>query len=68
MVVYTFFYDKKSMTEKNAPPSRAISMATQIRRYDAEHITQYGRTWATIDATRCRRPGGHHGDQFWRKN
>jgi len=63
------------MTEKNAPPSCAISMATQIRQYDAVHIAQYGRTWlpcmppdAAIGQVIARyRPGGHHGHQFWRK-
>ena len=37
----------KSMTEKNAPTSRAISMAMQIRWYGAERIAQYGRSRAT---------------------
>ncbi len=36
---------------KNAPPSLVISMAMQIRRYNAERITQYGRSRATLDAT-----------------
>ena len=42
---------EKLMTEKNASTSLAISMAMQIRRYGAEHITQYGRSRATLDAT-----------------
>jgi hypothetical protein len=44
----------KSITEKNAPTSPAISMAMRISRYDAERIAQYGRSRATLDAT------GHH--------
>jgi hypothetical protein len=44
-------HDIKSMTEKNAPTSLAISMAMRIRWYGAKHITQYGRSWATLDAT-----------------
>jgi len=33
-------YDIKSMTEKNAPTSLAISMAMRISWYGAEHIAQ----------------------------
>jgi hypothetical protein len=43
--------DKNSTTEKYAPTLLAISMAMQIRRYDAERIAQYGRSRATLDAT-----------------
>ena len=46
--------DIKSTTDKNGPASQAITMAMQIRRYSAERITQYGRSWATRGAT------GHH--------
>ena len=68
--------DIKSTTEKNAPASRAISMAMQIWRYRAEHITQYGRsrraTQMPLDAAIRRvfapyRPGGRHGHWFWCK-
>ena len=41
----------KLTTEKNGPASRAILMAMQIRRYGAEHIAQYDRSRATLDAT-----------------
>ena len=44
-------HDIKSMTEKNAPTSLAISMAMRIRWYSAERIAQYGRSRATLDAT-----------------
>jgi hypothetical protein len=47
-------HDIKSTTEKNAPTSLAISMAMQIRRYGDEHIAQYGRSRATLDATGLR--------------
>ena len=40
----------KLTTEKNAPALRAILMAVQIRWYGAEHITQYDRFRATLDA------------------
>ena len=64
------------MTEKHAPASRAMLMTMRIRRYGAEHITHYGRSRATLDATGrqdwgqlfapyC--PGGHHGHQIWCK-
>jgi len=61
--------DIKSTTEKNAPASRAISMAMQIWRYRAERITQYGRsrraTQMPLDAAIRQvfapyRPGGRH--------
>ena len=42
------------MTEKHAPASRAISKVMHVRQYDAERITQYGRSRATLDATECR--------------
>jgi len=42
------------MTDKNGPASRAISKVMRIRRYDAEHIAQYGRSRATRDATESR--------------
>ena len=38
--------DIKTMTEKHAPASQAISMAMRIRRYGAKHIAQYGRSRA----------------------
>ncbi len=66
-------HDIKSMTEKNAPASRAILMAMQLRHYGAERIAQYSRSRATLDATgRCYlaityRPGRCHGHQFWHK-
>ena len=47
-------HDIKSMTEKNAPTSLAISMAMRIRWYGAERIAQYGRSRATLDATERR--------------
>jgi len=50
----TFIQDIKSTTEKHAPASRAISKAIRIRRYDAKHIVQYGRSRATLDATERR--------------
>ena len=37
-------HDKYSTTEKNAAASLSISMAMRIRWYDAERITQYGRS------------------------
>jgi len=43
--------DIKSTTEKNGPASLAIMLAMHIRGYGAEHITQYGRSRATLDAT-----------------
>jgi hypothetical protein len=46
--------DIKLMTEKNAPASRAISKVMRVRRYNAEHIAQYGRSRATLDATERR--------------
>jgi len=46
--------DIKSTTEKHAPVSRAISMVMRIRWYGAKHITQYGRSRATLNNT------GHH--------
>ena len=61
--------DMYSTTEKNGHASRAVLMAMRIRRYDAERITQYGRSRATLDATGCRhwaskftpyRLGGRH--------
>ena len=36
---------------KNGPALQAILMAMRIRRYGAQHITQYGRSRATLDAT-----------------
>jgi hypothetical protein len=44
-------HDIKLTTETNAPNLLAFSMAMWIRRYDAKHITQYGRSRATLDAT-----------------
>ena len=38
--------DIKSTKEKNGPALRAILMAMRIRRYGAEHIAQYGSSWA----------------------
>jgi hypothetical protein len=40
--------DIKSKKEKHAPASRAISKAMRVRRYDAERITQYGSSRATL--------------------
>ena len=64
------------MTEKNGLASRAIWMAMRIRRYGVESITQYGRSWATLDATgrlnqariRPYRSSECHGHRFQRKN
>ena len=68
----TIMQDIKSMTEKHAPVSRAISMVMRIRWYGAKHITQYGRSRAILplDATIGRlfapyHPGGRHGHRFW---
>ncbi len=46
--------DIKPTKEKHAPALRAILMAMRISWYSAEHITQYGRARATLDATECR--------------
>jgi hypothetical protein len=43
----------KSTKGKNGPALRAISKAMRIRRYNAECISQYGRSRATLDATGC---------------
>ena len=57
MVVY-YGYARHTIDErKNAPTSLAISMAMRIRRYGAERIAQYGRSWATLDATATGRRG-----------
>ena len=55
-------HDIKSMTEKNAPTSLAISMAMRIRWYGAERIAQYGRSRATLDATGRRQFKRHKTD------
>jgi hypothetical protein len=47
-------HDKKFTKEKNAPLSQAILLAMWIRRYNAEHIAQYGRSRAILDATGSR--------------
>ncbi len=44
-------HEKLSTTEKIAAALLAISMAMRIRRYGAEHIAQYRRSRATLDAT-----------------
>ena len=44
-------HDIKLTKEKHAPALRAISKAMRVRRYDAESISQYGRSRATLDAT-----------------
>jgi hypothetical protein len=67
--------DIKLTTEKNGPASLAILMAMRIRRYNAERISQYGRSRATLNPTGHRHwasicpvlPRGRHGHQFWRK-
>ena len=41
-------------TEKHATISRAMLMAIWIRWYGAEHIAQYGRSRATLNATGLR--------------
>ena len=61
--------DIKSMKEKNRPASRAILKAMRIRRYNANHISQYGRS---LDAAigpvfALYRPGECHGHQFRHK-
>ena len=44
--------DIKLTKEKHAPALRAILKAMRVRRYNAEHITQYSsRSRATLDAT-----------------
>jgi hypothetical protein len=61
--------DIKTGDRKNGPASQAILKAMRIRRYDAKHIAQYGRSRATLDATECGHwqlftpycPGGCHG-------
>jgi len=51
MVIY-YGYARHTIDErKTAPTSLAISMAMQIRRYGAERIAQYGRSWVTLDTT-----------------
>jgi hypothetical protein len=50
---YSYADDIKLMTDKNAPPLLAISMAMPIRWYGAERIAQYGRSRATLGATGC---------------
>jgi hypothetical protein len=42
--------------------SRANSKAMRVRRYDAERIIQYGRSWAraTLDATERRNRASIH--------
>jgi hypothetical protein len=51
---YSYSYANiKSTTEKKAPASQAILMAMQIRRHGAEHIAQYSRSRATLNATGC---------------
>jgi hypothetical protein len=60
---------------KNAPPSLVNWAAMRIRLYDAKHITQYGRSRATLAATgRCHWASIHHvlpqkchDHQFWLK-
>ena len=46
-------HDIKSTKEKYAPSLLAISMAMRIRWYGVEHIAQYSRSRATLDATGC---------------
>jgi hypothetical protein len=42
------------MKEQHAPALLAILKDMMVRRYDAERITHYGRSRATLDATeRC---------------
>jgi len=48
------------MTEKHAPPSRAILKAMRVRQYNAERIAQYGRSRATLDATERRHQASIH--------
>jgi hypothetical protein len=45
--------DIKSTTDK-----MDLLFTMWIRRYSAKHITQYGRSKATLDATGHRHPGG----------
>jgi len=52
--------DIKSTKEKNGPASRAVLVAMRIRRYGAEHIVQYGRFRATLDATGRRHRASIH--------
>jgi len=42
---------QKIDNKTNAPPSRAILMAMQIRWYNAIDTIQYGRAWATLLST-----------------
>jgi len=43
--------DNNSTTTKNAGESLAISIAMQIRRYDAGHIVQWSTFRALLEAT-----------------
>jgi len=57
---------------KHVPASQAISKTMRVRRYNAEHIAQYGRSRATLVATGCHHrviicPGGRHGHRFRHK-
>ncbi len=46
--------DNESTTTKNVDELLAISIAMQMRRYDAGHITQLSTSRASLEATRCR--------------
>ena len=46
-------HDKKSKTEKNAPPLRANLMAMTMRRCDDKRIAQCSMSRATLEATGC---------------
>jgi len=59
-------HDIKLATEKNAPILLTISMAMRIRRYGSKHITQYGRSRATLDATRDHHRASIHPVLPWR--
>ncbi len=59
------------MKEQHAPALLAILKDMMVRRYDAERITHYGRSRATLDATeRCDQASIHprHDHRFRRKN
>jgi hypothetical protein len=46
--------DNKSTTTKNAGESLAISIAVQLRRYNAGCIAQWSTSRASLEATGCR--------------
>ena len=54
-MLYSYGYAQQIITNrKNAAYLLAILMVMRIRRYSAERISQYVRSRATLDATKCR--------------